>query len=164
MMKKNKAYTLIEVLVVLGIFAVLTILTTQSVLLTLRSARRAESSIRVRDDLNYRIQVIQRQLASANSITCTGSSQIDYLDYVGQASSFVCSGTTCNGSPASTMASGSASLDNSFICLTACSFTCSTITSPSSITVSLTGTYKQNTGTDTVNQTVTSKIFTHLND
>lgn len=158
-----RGFTLIEVLVVLGIFAVLSILTTESVLLTLRSARRAESSIRVRDDLNYRLQIVQRQLQSASKITCTSSTRIDYLDYTGLASYFLCTGS---GIPATfTMASGSASLDNTFVSLTDCSFTClPTNTSPSSVGVSLTGFYKQNTGVETISQTVTTRIYTHLND
>jgi len=91
--KKNiKGLSLIEILIVITIFAVIGLLSTRSVFLTLRSAKKSDSMIRVRENVNYSFSVIERQLRNAESITCPNPSfnRLDYISLEGTATSFAC--------------------------------------------------------------------------
>lgn len=130
----NKGMSLLEILVVVSVFAILGIIVTQSVILTLRGSKKSESQVRVRENLNYALSVIERQLRNADSVTtCPNpdSSRIDYSDSLGNAASFSCIEAY--------VASGSARLTGSEIEVTACSFTCEAGVSvnPPAVTVSL---------------------------
>lgn len=162
-MKKLDGFSLIEVLVVLGIFAVLTVLVSQSVLLTLRSARKSEAEVAVRSDLNYRLQLMQRQFQSASAITSCSDSEVDYIDTLGVSAKFKCTGTSPNISIASVSGALSVSLDNPSIGITACNFICTgAALAPTSITASLTGIYSKTQGIESATQNVSVTAYTHL--
>ena len=132
--------SLLEVLVVITIFAVLGLLVTQSIILTIQGSKKSESVIRARENLDYSLSTIERQIRNANSVTpCpnTDTTVINYLDQDGTASSFSCVNTGSNGSY---IASGSAHLTGDAVKITACSFNCipGTEANPSYITIDLT--------------------------
>lgn len=134
----EKGLSLLEVLVVITIFAILGILVTQSVILTLQGSQKSESIVRARENLDYSLNVIERQLRNANYITsCPDQYTINYLDHLGIASSFQCVGTGYDGSY---IASGSARLTSDTIRVTSCSFSCSpqTGTNPALVKIDLT--------------------------
>ena len=138
--KNNKGLSLIEILIVVSIFAVLGILTTRSVILTLRGAKKSDSQITVRENLNYSLSVIERQLRNAKEIvTCSGgaSGRVDYISNEGLTTSFSCGS---NGTD-TYVASGSGRLTGSDIKISGCSFTCTqeSINKPPIISVSFTG-------------------------
>jgi prepilin-type N-terminal cleavage/methylation domain-containing protein len=118
------AFSLIEMLVVISIFAAIGILSIQAVSLTLKSSRKSESLVRVRENVNYSLAVIERQLRNSESITstCTGtpSTSLSYTTTEGTVSSFTCITPGTSGY----IASGSARLTSTDISVTACSFTC----------------------------------------
>jgi len=121
--KKNiKGLSLIEILIVITIFAVIGLLSTRSVFLTLRSAKKSDSMIRVRENVNYSFSVIERQLRNAESITCPNPSfnRLDYISLEGTATSFACATSGQD----KYVASGSGRLTSSDITVTNCSFTC----------------------------------------
>jgi len=123
----NQGFTLIELLVVVTIFAVLGIVATQSITLTLRGTKKSESLIAVKENLNYSLGVIERQLRNAESITTcpnTNTSTISYLSADGFISSFSCANLTGTGY----IASGSARLTGEDVKVTACSFSCTEAT------------------------------------
>ncbi|MGA3292117.1 MAG: prepilin-type N-terminal cleavage/methylation domain-containing protein [Candidatus Microgenomates bacterium] len=125
-MKKTlvKGFSLIEIMVVITIFAILGILVTGSIILTLQGTQKSESLIRARENLNYSLGVIERNIRNANSIPdCSGtaSNTISYLDENGNPASFSCVNT---GSDDSYVASSSARLTSSVIKITDCSFIC----------------------------------------
>ncbi len=136
----NKGMSLIEILVVIGVFAVLGVLTTRAVILSISGGKKSENLIKVKENLNYSLNIIDRQLRNANSVTpCPNSSslRIDYYDKNGVAAYF-----SCNDLGASTVgyvASGSARLTVDSVDVTSCTFTCVNVTSgnPSSVKVSL---------------------------
>ena len=133
--------SLIEILVVIGIFAILGVLTTRSVILTIGGGKKSENLILVRENLNYSLGVIERQLRNADSITDTcpngNTLKLNYLDQNGVASSFSCANL---GAGIGYVASGSAKLTSDTIDVTACSIQCQKNTSgPSSVKVVLTG-------------------------
>lgn len=115
-----RGFSLIEIMVVITIFAVLGIIVTSSVILTLAGAKKSESLIRVRDNLNYSLSVIERNIRNANSVpdcSDTGSNIISYLDQNGALASFSC---ITNGTD-SYFASGSSRLTSNSIKIVDCS-------------------------------------------
>lgn len=136
----QRGFTLLEILVVVSIFAVLGILVARAVILSVGGSKKSESLVRVRENLDYSIGIIGRSLRNANSITpCPNSdaSVLNYVDRSGNTTAF-----SCNlGIPPGYVASGSARLTASNINVTACSLSCAPAagsTNPSVVTVSLT--------------------------
>src|SRR3972149_10310777 len=92
MRKQNlQGFSMIEILVVILVFATLAALSTESLLLSLRGSKRSESTIRVRENLNYALSIIERQLHNAESVICPNSTTISYTD-----ANFLQSDFTCN--------------------------------------------------------------------
>jgi prepilin-type N-terminal cleavage/methylation domain-containing protein len=143
--EKEKGMSLLEILVVVAVFAVLGILVTRSVILTLQGVKKTESLVRARENLDYSLGIIERQLRNASAVPqCpnTDSHIINYLDQNGTPSSFSCIDPGGNNS---FIASGSgtpitnANLTTSTVNIVSCSFTCtpSTNATPPVITISL---------------------------
>lgn len=120
--KNQKGLSLVEILVVVSIFAVIGLLSTRSLFLTLRGAKKSDSLVRVRENVNYSLSVIERQLRNAESITCPNPSIsiLEYISIEGTETSFVCN----TGGSDKYIASGSSRLTSEDILITGCSFTC----------------------------------------
>ncbi len=136
---REKGMSLIEILVVVSIFAILAIITTRSVLLTLQGSKKSETLVKVRENLGYSMGVVERQIRNANTISeCPNSdtNTINYTDQNGNAASFSCVNV---GSVNGYIASGSARLTSTEITITGCSFMCTPGTSanPSLVNVTL---------------------------
>ena len=72
-MIREKGTSLVEILVTVAVFSILAIITTQSILLTLRGTSKSDSSIRVRENLELPLAVVERQLHNAREINnCSG--------------------------------------------------------------------------------------------
>lgn len=135
-MKKSGGYSLIEIMVVLTLFALLILVSTQTLIISLRNTGKSEAIGKVKENLDLAINVMERQLRNAKSIvTCPNASplRIDYLDAAGVATFFSCTVGT-NGS----VASGSARLTGSNISITSCSLSCIRQSGvPDAVTISL---------------------------
>jgi len=156
--KIQKGISLIEILITVTIFAALGILITRSVALTLQSSKKSEAVVAVRENLDYSINVIERQIRNANSISCTSSLVLAYTDQNNNASSFSCVGAVQNYS----VASGSAMLTSiAIVKITACSFTCGLGTSVNQphVDVTLTGQSTTLTGSQSSPETVSTRIY-----
>jgi hypothetical protein len=152
--KFENGISLLEILVVVSIFAFLGILITRSVLLTIGGGKKSESLIGVRENLNYSLGIIERNLRNANSIVGCGdsTSQISYTDSDGNFGTFSC-GTGY-------IASGSARLSNDAVSVTSCSITCASASgTPSSITISLEATSASASGLENSTVTATTQIL-----
>ncbi len=137
-MKKNLGFSLIEMVVVLGLFAMIAIVSAQSLLFTLKGARKSESLNKNRENIDYAVSVTQRLLRNASEIiTCplTDNSRVDYKDQDKIATYFSCANI---GSPDGYLASGSARLTSDAINVTTCSFACTPSTGGSPPYVDLT--------------------------
>lgn len=153
-----RGVSFIEILVVIAVFAILGVLATRAILLTLRGSRKSESVVKVRENVNYALAVIERQLRNAESIntsTCTG--RVDYTDKDGVASSFVCT----NIGPAGYVASGSARLTSPEVAVTACSFSCTAASDNvlPSVSVNVTAQDATATGVESAQVSSSTQIF-----
>lgn len=122
----NKGLSLVEILVVISVFAIIGILSTRSIFLTLRGAKKSDSLVRVRENVNYAMDVIERHIRNAQGIEslCNGlpSSSFSYIAQEGIVTNFSCEdlGSQTDGY----IASGGARLTSPDIDITSCSFTC----------------------------------------
>lgn len=127
--KKNKfsaGFSLVEMLVVVSVFALIGVLTTSAVTQTLRGSKKSDSLVRVRENVNYSLAVVERQIRNAENVaSCTGvaTSVLTYTSIEGITSTFSCITPGALGY----IASGSARLTSSDISITACSFVCSQV-------------------------------------
>ncbi len=143
MKSTNSGVSLFEIIITVAIFATVAILTTRSTFLTLRGSKKSDSQIKVKENLEYGLGVVERQLRNADLVTsgCDGTNQtrLDYVDSGGVDSYFAC---VSIGPQSGYIASGSARLTSDEITVTSCSFVCRPQEGsiPTNITVSLTGT------------------------
>lgn len=158
----RKGMSLLEILVVVAIFAILGIITTRSVLLTLRGSRKSESTLKVRENVSYALSVIERQLRNADSVdieTCTGA-RVDYKDNFGNPASFSCVNM---GGEDPYIASGAAQLrlTSNEVVVTTCSFTCEAGTSanPPFVDVSIAAKDAQAIGIEGASVTSSTKVY-----
>jgi prepilin-type N-terminal cleavage/methylation domain-containing protein len=145
-MKKSQlqdGYTLVEMLVVIVIFATIAVVASQTLILTLRGTRKADAVSKVRQDVDYALGSMERQLRGAKVITsaCTGtaSPQISFTDQNGNIVTFACVGVNGSNQPSS-IASSSGTLTSNGITISACSFTCTpgNGSSPTQVTMNIT--------------------------
>jgi type II secretory pathway pseudopilin PulG len=149
---------LVEILVVIVVFALLTIIATQSILLTLTGARKTESTVRVRETLEYAVSTVERRIRNAKSITTCNSSSVQYVDQLGVSSRFSCNSIGSGGY----LASDSLRVTNSEINLTACTFICRLgVTGvPPSVEMLFTGELYGATGTERSSVTINTRVYT----
>lgn len=120
--KKQKAFSLVEILVVISIFAVIGILTTRSIFITLRSSRKSDSLVRVRENVNYAMGIIERQIRTAESVNCATvtANNLPYIADGGISTSFSLATVGTD----RYIASGAARLTSNDVTVTSATFTC----------------------------------------
>ncbi len=135
------------------IFAVLGILISRVILVSLRGSGKSDSLVKIRENLNYSLSVIEREIRNAETITCSSPTQVDYTNSRGVATYFSCQDQR--------VASGSAWLTSNEVSITTCSFTCTAASGhvPPSLTVSLEAKDATVTGIEASQATATTKIF-----
>ncbi|MDP1709993.1 MAG: type II secretion system protein [bacterium] len=122
--KHHAGMSLIEILVAISIFAILGVVISKSILLTLRGVRKSESTLKAKENINYAMAIVERALRNADEVTCPNLSPtvLDYTDEKGEATTFSCIGL---GTEDSYIASGSARLTNTDITIKSCEISCS---------------------------------------
>lgn len=156
--KRYSGFSLVEIMIVISIFAILGILSTRSVFLTLRGSKKSESLVKVRENLNYTLSVIERQIRNSEKVVCPNpsTSVLNYTSSEGINTTFSCatSGTD------KYVASGSARLTSTTIEVNNCSFTCAQVdpnTSPV-VTVVLEGRDNENQSVERGSVSVQTQI------
>jgi prepilin-type N-terminal cleavage/methylation domain-containing protein len=157
----NKGMSLLEILVVVAIFAVLGIITSRAIILTIGGSKKSESLVKVRENLNYTLGILERQIRNANTVTECPNSDINLINYTDQ-----------NGTPATLscvnvgtidgyVASASARLTSGEINITNCAFVCQAgdSTNPPSITITLEAQSKNSSGVQGTKVTSTTQVF-----
>ncbi len=143
-MKKinKKGFTLIELLIVITVFVVISLITSQAIILTLVGTHKSETISKVRQNLDFAVESMERQLHNAQSISqCPNVDpyQLSFTDQNDQIVTFSCVNVN-NNNQASYIASSSAALTSSDIYITNCSFTCTpgNSSSPPYVTIDVT--------------------------
>jgi prepilin-type N-terminal cleavage/methylation domain-containing protein len=137
---KEAGFSLVEVLIVIAIFSVIALVVSQTLFSTLKGAARSEVSSSIKQEGNYVISVMERQLHNSIQITSCGPTSIVYRDAYSQSVSFSCDGGR--------VASNSASITSPTTTVTGCSIICSPITPPyRSVDVNMTFERIDSTGT-----------------
>ena len=155
-LKISAGISLLEILVAVAIFAVLGVMVTRSIALTLRGSKKSELTLKVRENIGYSLSVIERQLRNADSITsCSSDTEIGYIDSFGNPSTFSCEGMD-GGDPY--IASGSARLTSNEVKITKCTFSC-TSTEPPAVNVSITAIDSQAEGVEGASVTASTKVY-----
>jgi prepilin-type N-terminal cleavage/methylation domain-containing protein len=116
----KKGYSLIEILVVISIFAILAIVTTQTLLVSLSSTRKSEASIRVRENLEYAVSVMERKIRNANDVSSATTNKINYIDENDDPAFFEC---VSPGSTKGYIQDETGRLTSDLVTVTACNFT-----------------------------------------
>lgn len=90
----QRGYSLVEIMVVLALFAILVLVATQTLLLSLRSANKSEALGRVKENLEYSVSIMERYLRGAKSITTTcpntDTNTLSFIDKDDVARTFSC--------------------------------------------------------------------------
>lgn len=138
--KVQKGFTLIEILIVLVLFAVISVVATQSIFLSIRGSGKSQAQISLREDLDYALAVIERNVRNSDSVSCTGVTTVTY-DATTNAR-FFCNMAANVNPKRLEWDDGSGTLKEitpNNLNLTGCSFTCTTGNAgvPDSVTISL---------------------------
>ena len=154
--KTGSGFSLVETLVVITLFAIIGILSTRAIVISVQGSKKGSASVTVRENLNYSLAIIERLLRNANDITTCTSNQINYLDERGVSANFSCVSPGNNGY----IASASARLTSTEVAVTACSFVCDLLSVPPSVTIDVTARDKNTTSPkEGAQMTVSSKIL-----
>lgn len=155
----HNGFSLVEMLIVVVIFAVIGILLSQTIILTLQTTKRSDTSARVRENVDFVLSVIDRQLHSASSVTsgCTGtpSAQVTYTDINGQVGSFAC----INAGPDGYVSSAGAQITSTQISVTDCTFTCTQLTGAPYINVNISARDKNIPGLQNATVSASTRIY-----
>lgn len=141
----KKGFSLLEVLVVLGVFSILAIVSTTAVLLAVRGAQKSATTSKVRENTDFTIATIERNLRNAAEIVSCSNDSLVFKDQDSNTSTFSCVDI---GEPDGYVASGSARLTGNGINVINCSFVCSGSvgSTPPSVSFDITSTDKNFTG------------------
>jgi len=146
---KEKGFTLIEMLIVIALFAGLAVLVGSMVGSSMKGTKKSESAMKVRAELENAVSIFERSLREAkkDTVSCS-SNQVSFTDQDGSDVTFKCTGS----SPSFNFQKGLSNLVGSSVSLTACNFKCDDL-SNGTVVVNLTGSSASSSGVevDTVN-------------
>ena len=117
-------FTLVELLVVITVFALLLIVANQILFSAFRGSSKSEATTKVKREGERVLAIMERSLRSSRAIvSCTGT-QVTYQDLSGVNSTFACSGV---GSGSGVITQGATALTVTDVDVSSCSFVCESI-------------------------------------
>lgn len=126
----NKGFSLLEMVVVLSVFALLAVISSQALILTLQGAKKSNELATVRENVDYAVQIMERQLHNATEVKpCPNpdSQMISFTDQEGDSSTFSCMGISAGPGGENEkgyIASSSARLTSDEVAVTSCTISC----------------------------------------
>ncbi len=164
-MNLKSGFSLIEVMIVLTIFSILAVISTQAILTTLIATGKAQSATRIRNDVDYTLSSIERNLHKASAVTIcpvNDSNTLEYIDDFGNTTKFSCVNVGVENADAY-VASGAAMirLTSKNTKITECSFTCEPASAniPVSVTVNISATDAKKKGVESSSVTTSTQIL-----
>jgi prepilin-type N-terminal cleavage/methylation domain-containing protein len=155
----GRGFSLIEMLVVLSVFAILTVVMTQILFVTVRSAKKSDATVRVRQNLENALTSMERQLHNAVDIpVCPNpdTSTVTLEDINGQQTNFACVNIGSNGY----IASNSARLTSNSVIVTSCSLTCTGgAGTPTSVAINVTAVDANTSGSENVSISIMDRVL-----
>lgn len=90
--KKTSGYTLVEVMIAVFIFAIIMFVTVQTLASTFKSTTKSENEVSVRENIDYALNVMERNLRNSASLDCANSDSqtLSYTDQYNNQVSFYC--------------------------------------------------------------------------
>src|SRR4030042_2270443 len=160
-------YSIIEILIVIGIFSIFSIVVTQSVILSLRGSKKSGSVVNVKEDLEYAASTIERVLQNAKEITnpnpCIGTqSYIDFISRDGIQTNFKYE--TGSDSRITQTNTNTYRLTSSKIDITVCTFSCTVESGNKIIIFNVTGNARGITGVEGATHSTSRRIFLQQNE
>ncbi|OGM05202.1 hypothetical protein A2125_01720 [Candidatus Woesebacteria bacterium GWB1_43_5] len=124
-LRSRGGYSLVELMVVLTVFSVLVLVATQALLLSLKSTAKSEALGKVKENIEYAVSVMERQLHSAKEVVpCPNPDPLNlsFISLDGSTLEFACKNPGEDGYISSGAGGRLTSEDVSVI---SCSFSCS---------------------------------------
>jgi prepilin-type N-terminal cleavage/methylation domain-containing protein len=116
MMRKQKGFSIFEILIVVTLFVLIAVVANQAFFTSLKGQNKSEANTNTKQNANYIVSVMERSLHSATQVTACTTSSINYTDADGISRSFSCSG-------GSFLSNGS-TLTTSSVSVGSCNFSC----------------------------------------
>jgi prepilin-type N-terminal cleavage/methylation domain-containing protein len=79
---RTKGVSFIEILVVIAIFAILGVLVARITVVTLRSSNKSDSLVKVRENMDFSLAVMERGLRNATAVVPCPNPDTTVLNYV----------------------------------------------------------------------------------
>lgn len=147
---KEKGFTLIEMLVVIALFAGLAVLVGSMVGSSMKGTKKSESVMKVRAELENAVSILERSLREAkkDSVICNGNSTVSFTDQNGFNVTLSCLPLSKNSVEL---------INSSNINLTACNFDCTNL-SKGVVVITLTGSSASSSGVEADIATVSARV------
>lgn len=75
----NKGFSLIELLIVVGVFSVLGVVVSQAIVSSVRTAKKADTSVEVRETVSFALETIERKALNATDVPSCQSADTSFL-------------------------------------------------------------------------------------
>lgn len=157
---ESNGFSLIEMLVVMAVFAVLTVVMTQVLFVTIRGSKKSDATVRVRQNLESAVSSMERQLHNAVDVPVCPNPDVSTLtleDINNETTIFSCINIGNNGY----IASNSARLTSTEIIITSCSITCAGggTSGTKSVLLNITAADAAATGSEKATMSITDRVF-----
>lgn len=155
----HKGFTLIEIMVVVVLFAVLAVIATQSTFLAVTQSKKSQSQIGVREDLDYALDLMERNIRNSDEITCVSTKVLQYA--ANPAAQFKCVTSITPGRLQWDDGSGTfLDITPDTLTITDCSFVCVAPTQgvPESVDINITARSKGATTNESASVSVSTSV------
>lgn len=115
--RPDRGMSLIELIVVLGVFTLLLTVAAQSFFASLRGSNKSQVTTKVKQNADYVLSVMERSLHFATGASCAGN-EVSFTDSDGKSSSFSCANNTVT-------LDGGSLVSTDDVQVSPCSITCS---------------------------------------
>lgn len=87
---RKNGFSIIEMLIVVTVFSVLALITTQIMAISLGGVIKSENISQVRENVDSSLATMERLLRNASSLDCVSNNRLEYEDEFGNNTSFEC--------------------------------------------------------------------------